>query len=432
MQSTYLSATETAARLGIKRDTLYAYVSRGLLRSVAVPGSRARGYRAEDVEKLRAGRGVSRAGRGEPLVPIIDSAICLIEGGRLYYRGHDAIRLAESATLEDIADLLWGTEEASARESPHPAAAIAAATLSRSAGEGRKRGASGTLSRTAGEGGRGRRPRTGEGRLSLGLIERCQVRLAELAASDLAALDLTPAGTARTGRTILYELAACVGETARAAEPVHRRLAALWRLDAAGSDIVRRCLVLLADHELNASTFVARCVASTGATPYAVVSGALAALSGRRHGGASARAEALFHEIARSHGSLGRDPLGVMAARLARDEDLPGLGHPLYPERDPRAEALLAAVTAAMPASRPLIDAAVAAARQLTGRRPNVDFALAAATTALGLPQGAALSLFVVGRTVGWIAHAIEQYQSDVLIRPRARYTGPRPVAAAE
>src|SRR5437868_2900107 len=260
MQSIYLNARETAERLGIKRDTLYAYVSRGLLRSVVVPGSRERGYRADDVERLRAGRGSSRAARSEPLIPVIDSSICL--------------------------------------------------------------------------------------------IERCQVRLANLAAEDLVALDLTPAGIARTGRTILYELAACVGETRLASEPVHRRLATLWRLDAAGGDIVRRCLVLLADHELNASTFVARCVASTGATPYAVVSGALSALSGRRHGGASARAEALFHEI-----SQRGDPMTVMAARLARDEHLPGLGHPLYPEGDPRAEALLAAAMAATPASRPLIEA---------------------------------------------------------------------------
>jgi citrate synthase len=429
MQSTYLSARETAERLGIKRDTLYAYVSRGLLRSVAVPGSRERGYRTEDVEKLRAGRGVSRAARGEPLVPVIDSAICLIEDGRLYYRGHDAIRLAESATLEDIAGLLWGTEEASALKSPHPAAAIATAPLSRGAGEGKRGVAPRTLFRTAGEGGRGRRPRTGEGRLSLGLIERCQVRLAELAAADLAALDLTPAGIIRTGRTILHELVACIGETP-ARRPVHERLAALWRLDDGGADLIRRCLILLADHELNASTFVARCVASTGATPYAVVSGALAALSGRRHGGASARAEALLHEIAQSHAQRGGDPLAVMAARLARNEYLPGLGQPLYPEGDPRAIALLNAAIAAVPAARQRIEAAVAAARQLVPQPPNVDFALGVVTTSLGLPQGSALAIFVVGRTVGWIAHAIEQYQSGVLIRPRARYTGPRPLAA--
>jgi citrate synthase len=420
-----MTARETAERLGIKRDTLYAYVSRGLLRSVAVPGSRARGYRAEDVERLRAGRGLSRAARNEPLIPVIDSSICLIEAGRLYYRGHDAIRLAESATLEEIADLLWG--EVATSPAPTP-------TLPRLPGRGLSVPASiafpGKPARVTAAASDNSLPRK-RGRVGvgadapLGLIERCQVRLANLAAEDLAALDLTPAGISRTGRTILYELAACIGETTLASEPVHRRLAVLWRLDAAGGDIVRRCLVLLADHELNASTFVARCVASTGATPYAVVSAALSALSGRRHGGASARAEALFHEI-----SQRGDPMTVMAARLARDEHLPGLGHPLYPEGDPRADALLAAAMAAAPASRPLIEAAVVAARQLSGQRPNVDFALAAATTALGLPQGAALSLFVVGRTVGWIAHAIEQYQSGVLIRPRARYTGPRPVAA--
>ena len=387
----YLTARETAERLGIKRDTLYAYVSRGLLRSQPIPGSRERGYRTEEVERLRAGRGLSRATRSEPFVPVIDSAICLIEGGRLYYRGHDAIRLAETTTLEDIAGLLWGQD---------PVSTFRHSQRSEARGIGGRVGAA----------------------ASLGVIERCHVRLAELAAADLGALDLTPHGIVRTGRAILYELAACIGDRPTAPDPVHEQLAALWRLDQKGADLIRRCLVLLADHELNASTFVARCVASTGATPYAVVSGALAALSGRRHGGASASAEALLHEIAERG-----DPLAVMAARLARNEMLPGLGHPLYPDGDPRAATLLNAAMAAIPASRPLIEAAVAAARQLVPQPPNVDFALAAATTALGLPQGTALAIFILGRTVGWIAHAIEQYQSDVLIRPRARYTGPRP-----
>src|ERR1700731_3482162 len=126
MQSSYLNARETAERLGIKRDTLYAYVSRGLLRSVAVPGSRERGYQAGEGEKLRAARGISRAARSGPLVPVIDSAICLIEGGRFYYRGHDTIRLADTATLEDIADLLWGGDDASFAKDPHPAATVAA------------------------------------------------------------------------------------------------------------------------------------------------------------------------------------------------------------------------------------------------------------------------------------------------------------------
>jgi citrate synthase len=384
------------------------------LRSVAVPGSRERGYRADEVEKLRAGRGSNRATRNEPLIPVIDSSICLIEDGRLYYRGLDAIHLAETATLEEIADLLWSGET--------PISQASTPTLPRLRGRGSVGAVSKTLPRKRGREAR----RASGGRMGaeapLGLIERCQVRLATLAATDLAALDLTPAGIGRTGRTILYELTACIGDTAAASDPVHRQLAAYWGLDDKGADLVRRCLVLLADHELNASTFVARCVASTGATPYAVVSAALSALSGRLHGGASASAEALLHEIVQRG-----DPPAVMAARLARNEHLPGLGHPLYPEGDPRADALLSAAMAAVPGARRLIEAAIAAARQLIPHRPNVDFALAAATTALGLPQGAALSLFVVGRTVGWIAHAIEQYQNGVLIRPRARYTGPRP-----
>lgn len=416
INASLFSAREAADRLGIKLDTLYAYVSRGLLRSVAVPGGRERGYRMDEIERLRAGRGSGRALRSEPLIPVIDSAICLIEDGGLYYRGRDAVRLAETATLEDIADLLWR------RDGSEPEVALTP-TLRRSRERGFKGAAAKTFHRERGR--EARRANAGRvaTRKSLALIERCQIRLAELAAADLAALDLTPAGIIRTGRTILYELAACIGGTPVAAEPVHEQLALLWQLDDTGADLLRRCLVLLADHELNASTFVARCVASTAATPYAVVSAGLAALSGRRHGGASARAEALLHEI----GENG-DPMAVMAARIARDERLPGLGHPLYPEGDPRARALLVAASAALPSASIWIESAREAGLRFSGQHPNVDFALATVTTALGLSAGAALSLFVVGRAVGWIAHAIEQYESGVLIRPRARYNGPRPV----
>src|SRR5215218_7268508 len=103
-----LRAREAAARLGVKLDTLYAYVSRGLLRSVAVPGSRERHYRAEDIERFR-GRSGGERGR-ETLIPVIDSAICLIEAGRFFYRGLDAVLLAETATLEQTAALLWREE----------------------------------------------------------------------------------------------------------------------------------------------------------------------------------------------------------------------------------------------------------------------------------------------------------------------------------
>lgn len=379
-----LTAREAADRLGIKLDTLYAYVSRGRLRSVTVAGTRQRRYRAEEVEALRGDAPASRSAEAEALTPVIASSICLIEDGRLYYRGRDAIALSASATLEEVARLLWRSQPLAADGAPVLPVIDAVPAA--------------------------------------GLTERCQIWLAALADADLPALDLSRSGVIRTGWLILHALAACVAPTASPSGPLHLRLARAWQLDEPGADILRRCLVLLADHELNASTFVARCVASTAATPYAVVSAALAALSGRLHGGASARAEALFQEIARSG-----DPLGLMAARLARGDDLPGFGHFLYPQGDPRAAAILAAIAESRPAARTATEAAVAAGHQLSGRLPNVDFALAAATTALALPPGAALGLFVIGRTVGWIAHAIEQYESGVLIRPRARYTGPRP-----
>jgi citrate synthase len=385
----FLTSRQAADRLGIKLDTLYAYVSRGRLRSVSVAGSRERRYRAEDVEALREPRNNHRLPRGadpEALMPVISSSICLIENHRLYYRGRDAIRFSDVATLEETATLLWRDEPGSEYAEAEGTGAFPA-EISPS-----------------------------------GLIERCQIRLAWMADKDLPALDLTRAGVIRTGRRILRELAGCVAPAVPSCGPIHCRLAAACGLDEAGADILRRCLVLIADHELNASAFVARCVASTGATPYAVVSAALGALSGRRHGGASARAEALFTEIAR-----GGDAMAVMAGRLARGEDLPAFGHFLYPEGDPRAAVILDAVTRALPEARPLIEAAAEAGIRLTGGRPNVDFALAAAATGLRLPRNSALALFVIGRTVGWIAHAIEQYESGILIRPRARYIGPQP-----
>ena len=382
-----LTARQAAERLGIKLDTLYAYVSRRRLQSVGVSGSRERRYRAEDVEALLATRGGERPPRStesEALMPMIGSSICLIENGRLFYRGKDAIRLSDEATLEDVATLLWRAEEADLDAD---------------------------------------RPDALPGNISAsGLIERCQMSLAAVADEDLPAADLTRAGVIRTGRRILRVLAASVALPPSSPEPVHRRLAAAWRLDEIGAEILRRCLVLIADHELNASTFVARCVASTGATPYAVVSAALSALSGRRHGGASARAEVLFAELAR-----GGDAMTVMAGRLARGDDLPGFGHFLYPAGDPRATTILAAITRTLPEAGPLIESAAAAGTRLTGRHPNIDFALAGAATALALPRNAALAIFILGRTVGWIAHAIEQYESGILIRPRARYIGPRP-----
>ena len=398
-----LSAAEAARRLGVSRDTLYAYVSRGLVRSERQEGTRRRLYRAEDVETLRA----RKQGRRDPAraaeqalhfgTPILESALTLIADGGLYYRGWSVPGLAGSASIEDVASLLWSGE--SWVSIPDAGVAIPPGQWER-------------LSRMTAD---------------LPPIEAFQVALASFGAGDPAACDLAPDSVRRSGARILRLLAAvAVGappSTRPVAEVLHQgwvphRKSARHALDAA--------LVLWADHELNVGTFAARCVASARANPYAVVSAGLSALQGARHGGTTEQVEAMWDEV-RSPGRA----RGVLEARLRRGERIPGFGHPLYPDGDPRAALLLAIVRDLRARARELAvaDALDRETAALVGRRPNVDFAVVALRRVLGMPRGSALALVAIARSVGWIAHALEQYADERLIRPRARYTGRSPRA---
>jgi citrate synthase len=185
-------------------------------------------------------------------------------------------------------------------------------------------------------------------------------------------------------------------------------------------------LILAADHELNVSAFTARCVASAAASPWDVVSAGLAALKGARHGGHAERVEALFREAGSAAGAR-----RVLADRLRRGEEIPGFGHPLYPGGDPRGAALLALAAAAAPRS-PAVERAqglAEAGRELIREHPTIDLGLVALSRALGLPERTPLALFALGRTIGWIGHAIEEYGLSRLIRPRAAYVGEPPAA---
>jgi citrate synthase len=194
--------------------------------------------------------------------------------------------------------------------------------------------------------------------------------------------------------------------------PIHRHCARLWALDEDGADLIRKALVLCADHELNPSTFAVRVVASTGAAPPHCLLAGLGALSGPRHGGTTARVRAMLAES-----RILADPHAVVVERVGRGDDLPGFGHPLYPDGDPRAAAILDPIGPA-PRWRGLFAAIYAR----TGLRPNIDAALVALEQHLGLPDDAALAIFAMGRTAGWIAHALEQRAEGRLIRPRAAY----------
>jgi citrate synthase len=198
--------------------------------------------------------------------------------------------------------------------------------------------------------------------------------------------------------------------------PMHERLASAWGGSAKAADLIRRALVLTADHELNASTYATRVVASTRAPLGACVLAGVAALVGPLHGGMTNEVRALLAEPA-----VAADPLGAVAVRLARGERIPAFGHPLYPDGDPRAAALLSRALPP-PRARRLIEAMA----ELTGIAPNIDCALLVLEERLRLPTGAAFAIFAVGRTVGWIAHALEQWHDGTLIRPRAVYPGER------
>jgi citrate synthase len=178
-------------------------------------------------------------------------------------------------------------------------------------------------------------------------------------------------------------------------------------------DPIRQALVLCADNELAASAFAVRVVASTGATLDKSIMAGLGALSGPRHaGGEIDQVHHLFKLL-----QQGRSGRAKLKACMRTSEPIPGFGHPLYPDGDPRAAALLGGLSVGQPERR-LLDLV----HSETGRHPMLSFALVAFERSAGLPEGAAHSLFTVGRTAGWIAHAGEQKASDRVIRPRAKY----------
>jgi citrate synthase len=397
----HLTAREAAAELGVSQATLYAYVSRGLIRSEARAGSRQRLYRADDVRALAARRGGERAdptagaGAGRDGLafgdPVLDSAITLITDDGLFYRGRNAARLAAEARLETVAGLIW---EAAA----DPFAAAAPSVPE-------------TVARTA------------PALAALRPIDRCQALLPVVAAADPQAHNATPDGRHRTAARILRWMAALATGSDPDDRSIHEALVNGWGLDPAAANPLRIALALCADHELNASTFAVRVAASTGAPLHAAVQAGLATLSGPRHGGMTERAGALLDGLLTVP-----DPEAEFAERLRRGDDLPGFGHPLYPAGDPRAATLIAALETAFTGhpDLPAMRAIDTAARDRAGRPPTIDAALALLARLGGLPPGGALAVFAVGRCVGWIGHALEQQATGRLIRPRARYVGRR------
>jgi citrate synthase len=370
----WITRVEALKRLKVKPQSLYAYVSRGLVAAKAAEGdSRQSLYAEADIAALVQRR---RAGRKRDAIaaraiawgdPVMDTAITTVRDGRLIYAGQDALALAARSSLEDAARLLWAAPDV--RFPPAPLTSGASAKA------------------------------------------RALSFLAYAAAHDAPSFGRARPALADEAARLFSGFAAALTKVREG--PAHMRLAKLWRLNSRQSGVLRRALVLVADHELNPSTFAARVAAGTGASLAACALAGCATLTGPLHGEAAARALEYLQE------AMGSSPKAALQNLLVRGRTIPGVGHALYPSGDPRAAALLAALK---PPAK--LKAAIAAAEDAAGEAANIDMALAALTLAFGAPDDAPFVIFALGRMVGWMAHAIEQRERGQTIRPRAHYVG--------
>lgn len=395
----WLTAEQAADRLGVRPQTLYSYVSRGLLTSHPVPGVRASRYDRAEVELL-ADRSRARGPRRTGVEVVVDTELTLLDpAGRLYYRGWDVTEAARTATYEQVADWLWtgrSPEPGAAEWQARPEVLIAV-----------RRALSGLPT-------------------SVSVVDRMRVATAVAAIADPLRHDLRPEAVAAVGRSLVSTLVDSFGPTARPGSIAAR----LWptlcpRPPQPGElEVINTALVLLADHELAASTLGARVAASTWADPYLVVQTGLGVLGGPLHGGASRMVVSLLSQAVGG----GRSPAEVLGEQL-RAGGIPGLGHSVYRGADPRAKVLFSAVEKV--AGKTTAWAAIAQLLALVTERglpfPNVDMALGAATVCLRLEPDAGEAIFAVARIAGWLAHAIEEYPHRLRYRPRAVYLGPPP-----
>jgi citrate synthase len=392
----HLTATEAADFLNISKATLYAYVSRGLVRSERGMNQRSRVYHRLDLERLKQRKRIRQQPSAEMSSalhwgsPLLESSLTLIADGQMFYRGKEATALALSRTFLEVATWFWAGHwevPASGHSMPAPKEHNREPTL---------------------------------------LFHEALLRAAM---SEPLGYDFSPPNLLETGIHILFlflqiltrKLNPKVRETAR-------ELRKAWCPEKADADrIINAALVLCIDHELNVSSFTARVVCSAGTSIYEVVSAALCALRGSRHGGGIERATKLLVEM------QGLSSVrGFLLQRIRAGIEIPGFGHPLYPDGDPRAAKLFDLLGKYFATdARSWLELVGSIARALK-RKPNIDLALAVCSLSLQLPSHAAFALFALGRTAGWIAHAAEQAQSGRLIRPRARYTGPVPTNDSE
>lgn len=390
---TLLDVAATAARLGVRPETVYAYVSRGRLHPVEVPGERKSHFDPAEVDAL-ATRARRPASTRSPVD--IETAITALRADGPWYRGHPAVELSRSASFEAVAELLWTGELPSgqpcflAPDAQREAVGGALAGLDAGAGETVRSG------------------------------DRLRVAVLAATAADPWRADLSPAAVAQAGRQRLAALVFAVAPGTDPTAPIASRLASALAADAVSPALIDAALVLLADHELAGSTFATRIAASFGADVGAAISAGFGPLAGARHGAASIQAEALLADIE------ARGSAVAIADWLSVHSHLPGFGHVVYTDGDARAGELLTRIRGVASGSAGLAaaDELIGAAADRAIPSPNVDLALAALLRVGGMSPDAGEVIFTIARTAGLVAHAAEEYTAPSRLRPRARYVG--------
>ncbi|MEV1080385.1 citrate synthase [Streptomyces sp. NPDC050211] len=398
-----LSTKEAAELLGVKAETVYAYVSRGQLSSRRVPGGRSSTFDAKEVEALA--RRNRRAGGGSPSSGgelSVRTRITLIDTDRYYYRGVDATELAARHSYEEVAEWLWTGQLRPGTVFTAPETSVAVA----------RRAVAALPEHTD-------------------PADRLRVAAIAAATADPLRFDLSEEAVLGTARTLIPTLVAALppirpghGDEGPLAHRLWARLSGR-QADEASLRVLDTALGLLVDHDLAASTLAVRVAASARAHAYAAVSAGLGVIEGPLHGAASGLVHRLLLDVL-DQGDAGP----VIADELRSGRRIPGLGHRLYAGEDPRARALFALLEE-IPRAAPALAAArdiVATTARHTPLHANVDLALAVLTASSGMPATAGETIFAVARTAGWIAHALEEYgERPLRMRPSGLYEGPRP-----
>lgn len=412
MQKDLMTRGEVLEILNIKQSTLYAYVSRGIIKTAPHPDGRKSLYHRTDVERVRSrkrGRPPQSAAAESTMhwgTPVIASAVTQITAAGPVYRNRNAVTMARaSVSFESVAQLLF-TGMWQDNLAPWPGIDMPQDVL------GLFRSYSDAL-------------RSSDIGNILGMVSLA------LGTHGRGAAEVSDGTSVVAARLLIQTMAGCLGfllpnprfATRRAFEPLASYILRMTGAKPSPESLraLNAAMIVLADNELAPATFAARIAASTNADLFNSVAAAIGSHVGYSTGTATQKIETALLQSTSERDLAQRLPLvHEYGAGLF------GFNHPMYPEGDPRADLILELV-AALPGletgTRNTLRF-LARARNELKAHPGVAIAMVTLARALGMPDGSATAIWILSRTSGWVAHILEQRTQACLLRPRAKFIG--------